>query len=91
MEIINALGGLSTLAPGTALVAIFVWLIQAVATGKIIPSQTHADIMSARDREVERLAAALERAQTQNTKLSQTSETTLHLLRSIAPDEEDGP
>lgn len=67
-----------------AVVAILVWLIRAVGDGRLIPASTHDTIMDQRDREVERLTAALERAQSQADKLSDTGETTLQLLRSLS-------
>jgi len=90
VEIIDGLGGIGTLAPGTALVVLLYWLIRSVGTGKLIPGEMHDRIVDQYKREAERKDTTIDRLLAQQDKLQSTSETSLRLVRAFPTVTEGG-
>lgn len=80
------LSALPVVTPLGALLAVGVWVIRSIMGGQLIPQPTHDQIVGLLREENGTLRAALERQDTQITRLTETGETSLHLLRSIAGD-----
>lgn len=82
------LSALPTITPLGGLLALGVWIVRQVVVGLLIPAATHERILASKEETIRVLAEAGARRDAQTDKLLATSETTLHLLRSIAPEDE---
>lgn len=82
------ISALPTITPIGGLLALGVWVVRQVVIGNLIPSATHERILASKEETIRVLSEAGARRDAQTDKLLATSETTLHLLRSIAPKEE---
>lgn len=83
------ISALPTVTPIGGLLALGIWIVRQVVIGSLIPSATHERILASKEETIRVLAEAGARRDAQTDKLLATSETTLHLLRSIAPSESD--
>lgn len=83
------LSALPTITPLGGLLALGVWIVRQIVVGQLIPSATHERILASKEETIRVLSEAGARRDAQTDKLLTTSETTLHLLRSIAPAEGD--
>lgn len=81
---------LPVVTPTGALLALGIWVVRQVATGTLVPLITHKQIIDIKDEQLRVTNEARHQAQQSLDKLMETSETSLHLLRSIAPDERAG-
>lgn len=82
------ISALPTITPLGGLLALGIWIVRQVVTGLLIPSSTHERILAASQETIRVLSEAGARRDAQTEKLLATSETILHLLRSIAPEDE---
>ena len=83
------ISALPTITPLGGLLALGVWIVRQIVVGQLIPAATHERILASKEETIRVLAEAGARRDAQTDKLLTTSETTLHLLRSIAPAEGD--
>ena len=83
------ISALPTITPLGGLLALGVWIVRQIVVGQLIPSATHERILASKEETIRVLSEAGARRDAQTDKLLTTSETTLHLLRSIASAEGD--
>lgn len=81
----------SDITPYTGLLALGLWIIRKIGRGDWIPVATHERIVGTMTEAYHVQAGTVDRLNAQVAKMAETGETTLHLLRSIAPGSKDQP
>ena len=77
------LSALPIITPMGALLALGVWIVRQVATGKFIPEDTYLRMIAAKDEQLQITETALKLSQNQVDKLINNGETTVAMLNSI--------